>query len=158
VTRRLYRISAQAALAASMAVPAPTLARAAPAVVMPSGNASAHALGFGAVGGPVTMVDADHPLPVGGRADGLVLVSANAPLQPQAAYGGTYVLSATCSTWAPNGLTVRSRGPDGSTMLPVHQFSADGSVEIGMGAGAVVDAVVAGTAGCNLTLSREPQS
>jgi hypothetical protein len=106
----------------------------------------------------VFLQNSDGSLAAVAKQESLVLASANVAAAAQMVYGGRYALAISCTTWAANGVTLRTRGPDGSTMMPAGQYSANTSIEVGVGSNAVVDVVVAsGSAGCNATLSREPQ-
>lgn len=75
-----------------------------------------------------------------------------------ALYGGNYVLAQACSTYGQ--IALRYRDPAGNMV----QLLTKGGVDVGGGtslqfaAGTVVDVVLTGTAGANVTLSRVPNA
>lgn len=85
------------------------------------------------------------------------LVAANTPAAAATVYGGAYVLAQACTSYGT--VTVRYRGPDGATMLPLLSKTAPdagGGTLLSLGSGAVIDATITGGAGCNVSLSRVP--
>lgn len=130
---------------------------AAQTVELPGGYAPLSGIGFGAVGGALTGVDPDHPLPVADKQEAIALVSANVPAAPAIVYGGDYLLAQSCIGYGT--LALRVRGPDGATMqVLLTKTGSDGAGGTGLalGSGAVVDVTLSGTSGCNATLSRIP--
>lgn len=130
---------------------------AAQTVTLPSGAAPGQAIGFGALSGPFTPVDPNHPLPVAGRAEGFALAAANSAAAAVSVSGGDYILAQQCAAYGT--VTLRGRGPDGASMVPLLTLSAadtGGGSGVTLGAGAVVDLVLSGTTGCNATLTRVP--
>lgn len=99
------------------------------------------------------------PLPVLtiNRTESFQLVTANTASAPATLIGGAYVFTQTCSGYG--SVTLRYRGPDGATMTPmVSKTAADtsGGTIASFGNGAIVDVVLSGTTGCNVTLARIP--
>ncbi|MBB3877895.1 hypothetical protein [Sphingomonas pseudosanguinis] len=92
------------------------------------------------------------------RQERVALAAANAASAPVALYGGNYVLAQACSTYGQ--IALRYRDPAGNMV----QLLTKGGVDVGGGtslqfaAGTVVDVVLTGTAGANVTLSRVPNA
>lgn len=128
-------------------------------MTLPSGAAPGQAIGFGALSGPFTPVDPNHPLPVTGRAEGFAVAAANSAAAAVSVSGGDYILAQQCAAYGT--VTLRGRGPDGASMVPLLTLSAadtGGGSGVTLGAGAVVDLVLSGTTGCNATLTRVPSA
>lgn len=107
--------------------------------------------------GACVPVAADAVLPTGGKQEAFTLVSANTPAAAVTTYGGSYVLTQSCTAYGT--LSLRYRGPDNSTMTAMLSKTATdtgGGTLIALGTGAVVDATVSGTSGCNAILTRIP--
>ena len=101
-------------------------------------------------------IDGTNPLPVAGKQESAVLVSANTPSAAVTLYGGSYVLSQLCATYG--SVALRYRAADGGTMTTLVTKIAPDAVAtvVQFGSGAMVDATVSGATGCNVTLSRIP--
>ena len=101
-------------------------------------------------------VSASDPLPVAtnGRQEGFTLVAVNAPGPAVSVYGGNYLADVLCAT--PGTVTIRRRGADGATMVPVYSVTANGSFVLAFSGNTLVDATLSGSAGCYVTLSRIP--
>lgn len=126
-------------------------------VQAPAGYAPMQATCVKQLDGTCSPVSATAPLPTTGFADSFGLAAANVPASAVTVAGGRYVVSQVCSAYGT--LTVRYRGPDGATMLTLlSKTAADsgGGTLITLAAGAVIDATVSGTTGCNATLVRVP--
>jgi hypothetical protein len=108
-------------------------------------------------GGACQPVGAQTPLPVAGVTETFNLVAANVPGAQATVFGGQYVVSQACATYG--ALTIRYRGPDGSTMVTLFSRSAPdsgGGTLISLAAGTVIDATTSGTTACNASLARVP--
>lgn len=140
-------------------VPSATFAQSAKSVAAPAGFAPLQAPCSVQSDGSCAPLGPANPLPVAtnGKQETYNLVAANAASAPQAVYGGAYVFSQVCTGYG--SVTLRYRGPDGSTMLTlISKTSADsaGGALVTLASATVVDAAIAGTTGCNVTLSRVP--
>ena len=103
---------------------------------------------------PVTVA---APLPTAGKQESFALVSGNVPNPPATVHGGTYAVSQGCASYGTT--MIRYRGPDGATMMPLLSRTAtdaNGATLVSLGSNAVIDAIVSGTTGCNVTLARVP--
>lgn len=127
-----------------------------PQIVAPSNIVPPAGVAFTGSDGKTYIAAPATPLPVAGKQESAALVNANAPAAAVTLYGGSYVLNQLCATYG--SVTLRYRAADGVTMTPlVTKIAADAVVTVlQFGSGAVVDATVTGTAGCNVTLSRIP--
>lgn len=119
-------------------------------IIPPAGVAFVGADGKTYIAAPAT------PLPVAGKQESAALVTANAPAAAVTLYGGSYVLNQLCATYG--SVALRYRAADGVTMTPlVTKVAADTvATVVQFGSGAVVDATVSASTGCNVTLSRIP--
>ena len=127
-----------------------------PPIVAPSNIVPPAGVAFTGADGKTYIATPAMPLPVAGKQESAALVSANMPAAAVTLYGGSYVLSQLCATYG--SVTLRYRAADGVTMTPlVTKIAADAvATVLQFGSGAVVDATVTGTTGCNVTLSRIP--
>lgn len=84
------------------------------------------------------------------------LITANATTGPVQVYGGTYVVTQSCTTYGT--VTVRYRDPAGAMLVLFTKTTADtgGGTQVTLGSDAVMDATVTGTAGCNVSAARVP--
>lgn len=127
------------------------------AVQFPGGFAPGMSPCVQQVGGACQPVGAQTPLPVTGVSEAFNLVAANVPGAQATVSGGHYVVSQSCSAYGT--LTLRYRGPDGSTMLPLLSRTtgdSGGGTLLSLAAGTVIDAAVTGTTACNASLVRVP--
>lgn len=150
----LLRWAGAIALAcSSVGASAQTLPRiAAPGTIVPPSGAA-----FSAPDGSTNIVSNATPLPVGSKAETVRLAIANVAGQAATLYGGSYVLSQACASYGT--VTLRYLAPDGVTMTAlVAKTAADanGGSPVSLGSSAIVDVVLSGTTGCNVSLSRIP--
>jgi hypothetical protein len=114
-------------------------------------------MGYGTLGEAYVPVDPSHPLPVGGKQESFALATANASAAAVPVYGGDYVFAQSCSAYG--SVSLRVRGVDGATMIPIlTKTSVDttGGTGVALGTNAVIDVTLSGTTGCEVTLSRVP--
>lgn len=90
------------------------------------------------------------------RQERVVLAAANKASAPVALFGGKYVLAQACTTYGQ--IALRYRDPAGNMIQLLTKAGADagGGTSLEFAAGTVVDVVLTGTAGANVTLSRVP--
>lgn len=90
------------------------------------------------------------------RQEQVVLAAANKASAPVTLYGGNYVLAQACSIYGQ--IALRYRDPAGNMIQLLTKAGADagGGTSLQFAAGTVVDVVLTGTAGANVTLSRVP--
>lgn len=99
-----------------------------------------------------------NPQVTAGKQETFALVAANTPSSAATVYGGYYTLTQACTVYG--SLTLRYRGPDGSTMLTMFTKTAadsGGGTLLSLAGGQVVDVTLTGTTGCNAQLGRNPQ-
>ncbi|WP_341210664.1 hypothetical protein [Sphingomonas paucimobilis] len=96
------------------------------------------------------------PLPVAEKQESVLLASGNVAVPAGTLYGGNYILNQTCSGYGT--VALRYQAADGVTMVSLLTKSvADTSgTVLQFGSSAVVDVLLTGTTGCNVTLSRIP--
>lgn len=126
-------------------------------VRLPGNFAPGASIGYGAADDNWTAVTEATPLPTAPKQESYVLVSANASTGPATLYGGTYVVTQGCAGYGT--VTLRYRGPDGATMLPLLSRTASdssGGTVVALGSNAMVDATLVGTTGCNVQIARLP--
>lgn len=128
-----------------------------PRVSAPSTFVPPSAAAFTDTDGQTRVASTATPLPVAGRAETARLAIANVPSQAASLYGGSYVLSQACTGYGT--VTLRYLAADGITMTAlVSKTAADtnGGSPVSLGSSAIVDVVLSGTTGCNVSLSRIP--
>lgn len=150
----LLRWAGAIALAcSSVCATAQTLPRvSAPAAFVPPAAAA-----FTDADGSTKVASNATPLPVAGRAETFRLVVGNAPSSAATLFGGSYVLTQSCTAYGT--VTLRYLAADGITMTAMLAKSAadtTGGTLVSLGSSAIVDVVLSGTTGCNVTLSRIP--
>lgn len=136
---------------------APSFAQEAASIMAPAGYAALQAPCSRQPDGRCLPVSVTQPLPVAPPQERLALVTANTPADPLMVFGGIYVVSQDCTGYGT--LTVRYLGPDGAAMMPLLVRTAGdmaGGTLVTLASGAVVDAVLNGTTGCNASLARVP--
>lgn len=114
-------------------------------------------LAFNAQDGKPRIVSTAEPLPTTSRVETFRLATANVPGNAATLFGGSYVLTQACASYGT--VTLRYLGPDGTTMTAMLTKTASdsaGGTLVSLGASAIVDVTLAGTTGCNVTLSRIP--
>lgn len=135
-------------------------AQTAKSVQSPGGYAPVSAPCVQQADGSCVPVNGDAPLPVTGHQEAAQIVSANVARAPQTVYGGIYTLMQSCASYAGGMLTLRYRGPDGVTMMPLlsrTETDTGGGTLITLGSNAVVDVTLpTGATGCNAMLARVP--
>ena len=156
--KRMMRALSLTALLTAMTMGVPSDDRAqAQTVRLPGNFAPGSSMGFGAADDAWTPVTEATPLPTAPKREAYTLVSANAPAAPATVYGGQYVVTQGCAAYGT--VTVRYRGPDGATMLPLLSRGAsdsNGGTIVALGSAAMIDATVSGTTGCNVQIARLP--
>ncbi len=138
-------------------LPAAGLAQTLPPIGAPGSMIPLAGSAFTDADGRPRGVSTATPLPTAGKQELAALVTANTPAQPVTLFGGTYVFNQLCTAYG--SVTLRYRAADGTTMLPlITKITADasGGTAVQFGSGQVVDAALAGTTGCNVTLARMP--
>lgn len=153
----MTRVAMMIGLALAACFAAPIAAQTASEVRAPGGFAPMQAPCVRQAGGACLPVSATVPLPVSTRSETYRLVTANAPNPAATLFGGSYVLAQGCATYGT--VTLRYLGPDGVTMTAlVSKTAADstGGTPLSFGSNAIVDVVLSGTTGCNVSLSRIP--
>lgn len=92
------------------------------------------------------------------RQERVVLAAANKASAPVTLYGGNYVLAHACSTYGQ--IALRYRDPAGNMVQLLTKGGPDagGGTSLQFAAGTVVEVVLTGTAGANVTLSRVPNA
>ncbi|WP_433910358.1 hypothetical protein [Sphingomonas yabuuchiae] len=103
-----------------------------------------------------TPVSTATPLPVAGRQESVALATANTPIAPTTLYGGNYIFTQACTAYG--SVALRYRAPDGSMITLATKVVGDtgGGTAFQFGTSQVVDVLLTGTTGCNVTLSRIP--
>ena len=101
-------------------------------------------------------IDGGNPLPVAGRQEVVALVTANTTAPAATLYGGAYILTQACTAYG--SVALRYRAPDGTMMVLATKIVGDtgGGTVFQFGTSQVVDVLLTGTTGCNVTLSRIP--
>ncbi|TCP33287.1 hypothetical protein [Sphingomonas sp. BK235] len=139
-------------------IPAIASAQTAASVAAPAGYAPMSAACVAQVDGSCVAVSAAAPLPTGSVRETVRLALANVPSAAQTIYGGTYILTQSCSAYGT--LNFQVLGPDGVTFATAasktaSDTGASGTV-IGLGSNASVRVTISGTTGCAAILSRVP--
>lgn len=143
--------------AVALAYASPTFGQSTSSAQAPAGFAPMQSPCVVQSDGKCTSVSVVAPLPIAARAETFRLAVANVSSPAATLVGGNYVLTQTCSAYGT--LTLRYLGPDGTTMTALVLKTASdssGGTLASLGANAIVDVALAGTTGCNATLSRIP--
>jgi hypothetical protein len=101
-------------------------------------------------------IDGANPFPIAEKQELATLATANTAVPAPPLYGGTYILNQFCTGYG--SVALRYRAADGATMVTLlTKVVADASgTVVQFGSGQLVDVVLTGTTGCNVTLSRIP--
>lgn len=91
-----------------------------------------------------------------GRQEVVQLVANNTAAPAAPMFGGKYIMTQACTAYG--SVTLRYRGPDGTTMVALATKTAAeaGGTTVELGSKQVVDVALTGTTGCNVTLARVP--
>lgn len=92
------------------------------------------------------------------RQEKFALATANTASASVTLYGGEYIFGQACTTYGT--VALRYQAPDGTMVVLVTKGALDvgGGTSLRFAAGAVVDVLLTGTAGCIAILSRVPNA
>jgi hypothetical protein len=102
----------------------------------------------------------DAPIPIKAvpRTEAIQLISAGVSAGAQTLMGGRYAFAQGCLNYRGQSVSLRYRGPDGTTMQTAATKSSADTSLVEVPAGAVIDATVPSAAiGCNASMTRIPQ-
>jgi hypothetical protein len=127
-----------------------------PKIVAPSTIVPPSGVAFTDVDGSTKVASSATPLPVAGRQESVALATANTASAPVTLYGGTYILTQACTAYG--SVALRYRAPDGTMLTLATKIAGDsgGGSTFQFGTAQIVDVLLTGTTGCNVTLSRIP--
>jgi hypothetical protein len=134
----------------------PIAAQTYPKIIAPSTIVPPSGVAFTDIDGSTKVASPTSPLPIAERQESVVLATANTSIAPATLYGGTYVLTQACTAYG--SVALRYRAPDGTMLTLATKIVGDsgGGSTFQFGTAQIVDVLLTGTTGCNVTLSRIP--